>query len=99
MVTLASERLDDIVNDLSQTIIDMDSRVGGVALQLALHSLSIGIQSKLLEFGAKTHYRKHFIECEPEERKRIVKDYLGHQKQSALAAYRMEKTRFEEQLP
>ena len=94
IVELASGRLDDLVNDVSQTIIDMDMQTGGIALQLALHALNIGVQAKLLEFGAKTQYRKSFIDCEMDERRKLVQEYLGHQKQSALAAYRTEKGKF-----
>ena len=91
MVKLACDRLDAIVNDLSQNVIDMGiDKATAFALQVSLHALEMDIQAKLLEFDSRVHYGKSFIDCSREERKAAVQRYLSYVKHSALAAYRME---------
>lgn len=90
MVEMANTRLDTLVNDISQNVLGVGRPAAGIALQLSLHALNVGVQAKLLEFGAKTQYGKRFIECSKDERKALVQEYLRYQKHSALAAYELE---------
>jgi len=92
MVQLSSDRLDQLVDDVSQRIIDMDPGpiVMTAALELSIHAIAVAIQAKVFQMDAKKVYGKAFVQLTKEQRKPLVAHYLALVKSSAEASYNME---------